>query len=249
MDGPANGPAQYGSAEGDSVQLDYIGEELSLFKLAENWKRYVASRLAPHLRGEVLEVGAGIGANVPYYYRQDLSRWVSLEPDGRLCDEYRREQAAGKIPGRCELVQGTLETLPAGQTFDAIIYIDVLEHIEDDQAEFERAIGRLKPGGRVCILCPAHNFFYSPFDKAIGHFRRYDKRMYRALSARRPLRLEYLDSVGMLASTANKLLLQQSYPTQKQILFWDRVLVRASRVCDPLLLRTVGKSILGVWTK
>jgi SAM-dependent methyltransferase len=231
------------------AQLDYIGEELSLFKLADNWKRYVSARLRPHVRGDLLEVGAGIGANVKYYFREDLTRYVSLEPDGRLCEDYRREQQAGRIPASCQLVQGTLESLPADERFDAIIYIDVLEHIEDDRAEFARAIERLRPGGRLCILCPAHNYFYSPFDKAIGHFRRYNKSMYRELSDQQPLKLEYLDSVGMLASAANKMLLKQSYPNERQILLWDRVFVRASKVLDPLVLRSVGKSILGVWTK
>jgi len=230
-------------------QIDYIGEELSLFRLAENWKRYVASRLRPHVSGDVLEVGAGMGANVPYYYRDDLGRYVALEPDARLCDDFRCQQVEGRIPARCELVQGTLETLPSNETFDSIIYIDVLEHIEDDRAEFRRAFERLRLGGQLSILCPAHNFLFSPFDKAIGHFRRYDKRMYRELSDGPPLKLEYLDSVGMMASAANKLLLRQSYPNEKQILLWDRLFVRMSRLCDPLVLRSIGKSVLGVWRK
>jgi SAM-dependent methyltransferase len=233
----------------EEPRLEYIGEELTLFQLAENWKRYVASRLRPYIHGRVLEVGAGLGANVPYFFRSDLSGYVSLEPDGRLCDEYRRQQLDGKIPAACELVQGTLDSLAAEETFDTIIYIDVLEHIEDDRAEFARAFSRLRSGGRLCILCPAHNRLYSPFDQAIGHFRRYDKRMFRALSDERPLVLEYLDSAGLLASGANKLLLRQTYPNEQQILLWDRVLVRLSRCVDPLVARRIGKSILGVWAK
>lgn len=229
--------------------LDYLGEELELFKLAENWKRYVASRLRPYLGGALLEVGAGIGANTRYFDLPQVARYVALEPDARLCDQFRREQALGNLPARCRLVQGTLQTLARDETFDAIVYIDVLEHIEDDRAEFARAFDRLRPGGRLCILCPAHNYFYSPFDRAIGHFRRYDKRMFRALASQQPRKLEYLDSLGMLASAANKLLLGQTYPNQQQVLFWDRLLVRASRVADPLLGRCLGKSILGVWTR
>jgi SAM-dependent methyltransferase len=231
----------------NATDFEYIGEELELFQLAENWKRYFASRMAPFLKGEVLEVGAGLGANGPYLYRDNVKRWVALEPDSRLCEAYRRRQAEGKVPNRCELVQGTLESLPASEAFDAILYIDVLEHIEDDKAEFERAYNHLKPSGHLLVLCPAHNFLYSPFDKALGHFRRYNKRMYRGLSIRPPYKLEYLDSAGMLASLANKLLLKQSYPNEKQIKLWDRVFVRLSRVIDPITFRTIGKSILGVW--
>lgn len=230
-------------------QLDYIGNELALFQLANNWKHYLASRLRPFLRGDLLEVGAGMGANVSYLQNDRLTRWVSLEPDSRLCDDYRRQQGGGKIPPECELVQGTLKTLPAEQTFDSILYIDVLEHLQDDSAEFDRAHRRLRPGGHLLILCPAHNFLFSPFDTAIGHFRRYNKRMYRELSHRQPVKLEYLDNVGMMASIANKLLLRQSYPSRKQIILWDRFFVPLSRVIDPLTFRIAGKSILGVWRK
>jgi 2-polyprenyl-3-methyl-5-hydroxy-6-metoxy-1,4-benzoquinol methylase len=172
-----------------------------------------------------------------------------MEPDASLCEHYHHRQAGGKIPSSCELMQGTLELLTRNEAFDAILYIDVLEHIEDDKAEFERAYHHLKANGHLLVLCPAHNFLYSPFDKALGHFRRYDKRMFRELSVRRPYKLEYLDSVGMLASLANKLLLKQSYPNAKQIKLWDRVFVRLSRFMDPLTFRFIGKSILGVWRK
>ena len=231
------------------AQLEYIGNELELFQLANNWKRYLASRLRPFVKGEVLEVGSGLGANIPYVHSDAIARWVSLEPDVRLCDEYRRRQAEERIPACCELIQGILETLPGEETFDSILYIDVLEHIQDDRAEFERAYGRLRSGGHLVVVCPAHDFLFSPFDEAIGHFRRYDKPRYRGLCERRPLTMEYLDSVGMIASVANKLLLKQSYPNEEQIKLWDRLFVRLSRIVDPLTFRLIGKSILGVWRK
>ena len=228
-------------------QIDYVGNELELFQLAKNWKRYLGSRLRPFVTGDSLEVGAGMGANVPYFRFDASKRWVSLEPDAGLCDDYRRQQTEGTIPSDCELVQGTLKSLPPDETFDSILYIDVMEHLPDDKAEFERAFRRLRAGGHLMILCPAHNFLFSPFDKTIGHFRRYDKSMYRNLSDRRPVRLEYLDSIGMMASLSNKLLLRQSYPTANQIKLWDRVFVPVSRIADPLTFGMLGKSILGVW--
>ena len=230
-------------------QPDYVGKELELFELAKNWKRYLSTRLQPFLAGEVLEVGAGLGANVPYFYRDDLTRWLSLEPDGQLCTNYHLRQADGQIPTQCELTQGVLATLSEKETFDSIIYIDVLEHIKEDRAEFERAYQRLRPRGHLVVLCPAHNFLFSPFDQAIGHYRRYNKRMFCQLSDQRPVVLEYLDIVGMFASIVNKLLLRQSYPNEKQIMLWDRLFVPISRLIDPLVLRSSGKSILGVWRK
>ena len=56
--------------------------------------------------------------------------------------------------------------------YDTILYIDVLEHIEDDYAEIKHAMGLLTSGGRIIIVSPAHNWLYNPCDKAVGHFRR-----------------------------------------------------------------------------
>src|SRR5215471_16663329 len=52
-----------------------------------------------------------------------------------------------------------------------------------------------------------------------------------------------------LASAANRLLLRQSMPTERQLQLWDRRIIPVSRVFDALLRRSMGKSIVGVWRK
>jgi hypothetical protein len=59
----------------------------------------------------------------------------------------------------------------------------------------------------------------------------------------------YLDSVGMMASLANRVLLKSADPTQHQIALWDRYLVRLSRVVDPLSGYRCGKSVLAIWQR
>ena len=60
------------------------------------------------------------------------------------------------------------------ETFDTILYLSVLEHIEDDQKEILIALDKLEDKGHLIICVPAHNYMYSNFDKEIGHFRRYE---------------------------------------------------------------------------
>jgi SAM-dependent methyltransferase len=163
----------------------------------------------------------------------------------------REKFAADADLRKCRIQIGSTETIKDTAKFDAILYIDVLEHITDDKAELERASRLLRSGGSLIVLSPAYGWLYTPFDRAIGHLRRYRKRTLKA-SAPRDCRLEkmmYLDSAGLLASSGNRLLLKQSMPTLRQILFWDRYLVQVSRVLDPLVLHGFGKSILGIWTK
>ena len=231
-------------------EQEYRGEELHLFAAVRNWKRYWSDAIRKYVLGDVLEVGAGTGSNTEYLHAESSGRWVCLEPDPRLVVQIRQKiDTAGR--GNCEAICGTVQSLDSTCQFDTIIYIDVLEHIEDDRGELESAAAHLRPGGRAIVLSPAHQWLFTPFDAAIGHHRRYDRSMLRAITPP-PLRLErlmYLDSVGMLASAGNRLLLRQSMPTEAQLRFWDSTLVPLSRVVDALLRHSLGKSIVGVWRK
>jgi SAM-dependent methyltransferase len=233
------------NAAADS-EFKYVGSELDLFEKAKNWKAYWSGKIREFIRGDVLEVGAGIGANTKLFTGLDFRRWTCLEPDAALV---ARMEA---LPdSRHSSVTGTMDDLPAEARFDAILYIDVLEHIEDDRAELTRAAQRLNPGGHVIVLSPAHQFLFTPFDAAIGHFRRYTRGTLGAAApdTLRTKKLVYLDVAGLLASAGNRLLLRSAMPTEGQILTWDRLLVPVSRVIDPVLGFRVGKSVLGVWER
>jgi SAM-dependent methyltransferase len=229
----------------------YVGSELELFAEARRWKDYLRRKVAPYLGDEVLEVGAGMGAFARAAARHARRRWVCVEPDPALQSQIARSIAAGELPASCEARLGGIEAVADGEVFDSILYVDVLEHIEDDGAEVRRAFERLRPGGCLVVLAPAHPFLYTAFDKSIGHYRRYTKDALRLLTPPRSSLevLSYLDSAGMLASLGNRLLLRKAMPSRRQIAFWDGVLVPISRVLDPLLLHGVGKSLLAVWRK
>lgn len=229
------------------TQLSYIGTELEIFSQAVNWKRYWADRIRPYVRGAVLEVGAGTGVNTPFLKAEDCSRWLCLEPDAVLGGELeKRCRTLG-----CDALVGTLEDVPEAMRFDTILYIDVLEHIADDRAELQRATGFLRAGGHLAVLAPAHQWLFTPFDAAIGHYRRYTRRTLAqaAPPTLDPVRIDYLDAVGVLLSLGNRVALRQRMPAQRQVLLWDRVAVPMSRRLDGMLGYRAGKSVLAVWRR
>jgi SAM-dependent methyltransferase len=232
----------------------YVGSELDLFAAAVGWKAYVRQQVAPYLGREVLEVGAGHGGTTRALVaaaHPETTRWVGLEPDAALAGRLARTIEAGGLPAFCAARLGTLAALAESERFETILYMDVLEHIEDDRAELARAAARLRPGGHLVVLSPAHPWLFTPFDRAIGHYRRYTLATLCAAvppdSGLEAVRLRYLDAVGMLASLGNRLVLRSARPTPRQIAFWDRLMVPLSRRVDPLLAYSVGKSVLGVW--
>jgi 2-polyprenyl-3-methyl-5-hydroxy-6-metoxy-1,4-benzoquinol methylase len=235
----------------NSGDFVYVGTELDLFAKAENWKRYFTQFIRPYIAESVLEVGAGMGASTRALWHSGVERWICLEPDAGLCRQLEAQCAAGELPAGCEARAGSLQDLPADDRFGTILYIDVLEHIEDDQQEVRRAAEHLHAGGYLVVLAPAHNWLFSPFDQAVGHFRRYSRPALLELGVAglRPVAARYLDSVGMLASMANRVLLRASTPSVAQIVFWDRFMVPCSRLLDPLLAYSLGKTVVVVWQR
>ncbi len=231
--------------------FEYQGNELDLFRHARNWKRYCADHLRPFITGRVVEVGAGIGTTASVLMEHGSTSWTCLEPDARLYERLKTVMTSQRSAASCRIVCGTLDDLDPAERFDTVLYVDVLEHIRDDRAELARSAGRLRSGGRLVVLAPAHQWLFSPFDRAIGHHRRYTRStlLEAAPSSLRSVTAFYLDSAGLLASLVNRVALRAAYPTQSQIRIWDSLLVPTSRLLDPIGRYHLGKSVVGVWTR
>ena len=229
----------------------YVGGELDLFALAKNWKGYIKDEISSYTIGDVLEVGAGIGATTLALHDGTARQWVCLEPDQSLALRLKSRLGASPNSATVNVVVGSLRTFAVRPCFDCILYVDVLEHIKDDQSQIVAAARLVRPSGHIVILSPAHRWLFSEFDKSIGHLRRYDRAGLRALMPGGWMEEKnvYMDSIGVLLSLVNVLGLRQSIPTESQIRLWDKVCVPVSRLTDRLFCGAAGKSVLAVWRK
>lgn len=85
-------------------------------------------------------------------------------------------------------------------TFDVVMYLDVIEHIKDDNKVIKEARRVLKPGGTIIITAPALPFIWSDHDKNQGHFRRYTRRRLRILAAKNRLQISHLSYFNFFLS-------------------------------------------------
>jgi len=241
----------YSGFMADAAETPYVGKELDLFALADNWKSYVKAQIASYLTGDVLEVGAGIGATTAALHDGTARHWVCLEPDASLASRLQARILGSSTAPTTQVIVGSLSTFTEQACFDCILYIDVLEHIEDDRRQIEVAAQLVRPGGHIIVLSPAHQWLFSEFDKSIGHLRRYEKSTLKSLkpSGWIEMKLIYLDSFGLFLSLGNVLVLRQAVPTRSQIAIWDRLCVPLSRLFDRLSCGLIGKSVLAVWCK
>jgi SAM-dependent methyltransferase len=233
------------------TEITYHGTELELFAEAVNWKKYWSSKLLSFITGYVIEVGAGLGGSTKFLHPDGHARWLCLDPDPRFVSHLAQRIITGDLPQCCEVKCGVLSDLPPEELADTILYIDVLEHIKNDEAEMHIAVAHLKSGGRIIVLAPAFSWLYSPYDRAIGHYRRYTRRDAKRLAVPKlSLRQTFfLDSAGLFSSLANRLLLRASSPSSGQIRVWDRAMVPISIYTDQLLGSLFGRTIVMIWQK
>jgi SAM-dependent methyltransferase len=106
--------------------------------------------LLKDLEGEVLEVGAGTGVNLPHY-PASVRRLVHVEPDPHM--RRRLARRLGKTPFPVEIVPAPLEGLdhPPG-SYDAVVATLVLCSVPHQSEALHRAWELLRPGGRLVFL-------------------------------------------------------------------------------------------------
>jgi len=74
--------------------------------------------------------------------------------------------------GRCDLP----EEIPFGEiSFDLIVFLDVLEHLEKDRESLEALVKRMNPGGWLLLTVPAYPWMWSAHDVWNHHYRRYTR--------------------------------------------------------------------------
>ena len=132
------------------------------------WKFY------PLLNGKTVEFGAGIG-NISTLIWPNVSKLDLVEPSsnlvGPLRSRFENDEAVAVFNEPLE------SYLPAvsDKTFDTVILVNVLEHIENDIEALNEFYRILAPGGHLLLFVPALKFLYSNLDSLVGHYRRYQR--------------------------------------------------------------------------
>ena len=222
---------------------NYPGKELEAMSFAANYHRWIVDELAPFLGRQVAEVGAGIGSVSALLLEKPIDRLVAYEPSANM---FPRLAAALAGEPRAE-ARRELFGLGAG-TFDSVAYINVLEHIDDDRGELERAHARLRPGGHLLVFVPALAWLMSDFDRRIGHVRRYSLPGLRRLAREAGFaveRLRYFDAAGVLPWYLNFVVLRRGLGAGG-VSAYDRLVVPPMRLVEGWVAPPLGKNLLMV---
>lgn len=149
---------------GDVFEFDALKEAL-------NYRRALIKEFSNELRGKVIEIGAGIGQMTELLKKLPNIEFLQcIEPNPDISNIFRRN-----FPLQ-PLIKGTIQDIKTDD-WNAIISVNVLEHVFDDEAELKIYYEKLKrKNGTLNLFVPARPEIYSIIDKNFGHHRRYAKK-------------------------------------------------------------------------
>ncbi len=126
---------------------------------------------------EVLEAGCGTGGNL--FMLERRGRVSAFEPSvvARDIASLKRQHAPvvdGELPHRLPFEAGS---------FDLVVALDVLEHIERDQEALSSLVSMARPGGYILVTVPAHPVLWGAHDRRLHHIRRYRRSQLKRICA------------------------------------------------------------------
>lgn len=226
----------------------YFGKDLEAMSFAENYHKWILEYFAPYLGRDVAEIGAGVGDFSKLLLSKTISRLTAFEPSSNM---FPRLKAALEADLRATTCYGYLGVKGASGPFDSVVYVNVLEHIEDDVAELRRAYACLRSQGHLLVFVPALQWLYSELDRQVGHFRRYTKKQLVELvqgASFEVVRARYFDVAGILPWYVNFVLLKNSMGSGS-VRVYDRLVVPMMRVLEAHIPPPIGKNVLLIAVK
>lgn len=209
---------------------------------ASNYAEWIFSFVRPYLGRSILEVGAGHGTFTEKL-AQAGERVVAVDVAER-CAGRLTERFAGD--SRVSVFHGGIEAAKGSGPFDTAVLINVLEHIDDDDAALGDLRALLEPGGRLLIWVPAFQLLYSDFDRRIGHHRRYRREALCRQLARAGFDVaecRYVNTVGALAWLILARILGRTPTAAGPVSVYDRWFVPFLRRFEQAVPVPVGQSV------
>lgn len=162
----------------------------------------LAERYRPRFQPRILDVGCGTGGMLAHFSRLGPSIGLDMA----------RESAYYCGKRSLEMVLGSGIALPFRTgSFDIVAALDVIEHVDEDQALLHEMQRVLAPGGVLLLTVPAFQFLWSSHDDLNHHRRRYVRQGLACqinAAGFTPLKLSYYNSLLLPAAVVRKYVLK-----------------------------------------
>jgi SAM-dependent methyltransferase len=237
----------------NDIPTDYSGHEnLEIVLQSLRFNEWMYEQIFPGLKGDILEVGSGIGTfsekiirdlpnsnitltDVSLKYVKDLRR--------KFCDTLNNNRISSyKLDLNCKEDYGKI----GYNKFNSIMAINVLEHVENDEFALQQLYEMLKRDGMLVILVPSYKFLFNVIDRKIGHFRRYTKEDLESKIKKTQFKVQrmfYFNMLGIIGWYLNGNLAKRAAINATASKLFDRM-VPFSRIVEIAFGKKAGLSLV-----
>lgn len=245
-------PAGEVNSPGD---IHYDGRDLEVLAAAPNYHEWLLRAFLPYFGKNLAEVGAGIGNIAARLLQLPLSNLHLIEPSTNMFARLRENMVQRMRGPQLHFYNSGLASAAPElkkQGIDTFLYVNVLEHVEDDVAELRLMHDILSAGGRICIFVPALPWLYGAKDRKLGHFRRYSRSELVTKCEQAGFaieRVKWFDIIGVLPWWVKHSLLGHDAVTPDEIRIYDRWVIPLCAFVESLVAVPFGKNLILVARK
>jgi len=147
----------------DEIEKDYWWYKAKRRQVADLVRRFTPKKKMGDWK--MLDVGCGTGCMLRDLKRYGKGYGVDISEEAV---KYCRRRKVGKMK-----VGDVTKVIPFREKFDLVTILDVIEHIEDDEAVLRKIRGAMEMGGILVLTTSAFPRLWSYWDEVAGHYRRY----------------------------------------------------------------------------
>lgn len=228
---------------------------LQVISHAGHFNKWMYHIIRPYLKGNILEIGSGIG-NISAYVVRDRLQVTLSDYDAAYCSLLKKKFTGN--PNITAIMSINLQDpdftanyAPLKECYDTVYLLNVIEHLQDDTAAIINCSYLLKKGGSLLVLAPAYSFLYSRFDKELGHYRRYTVAGLQKLFTRNGFGIvhrQYFNFFGMIGWYVFGKCLGRQMIGSGEMRLYNR-LIPVFKLADRLVLRKTGLSAIVIGRK
>lgn len=236
-------------------EIDPVGKlTLEIISQADHFNKWMYSSIRPFLKGEILEIGSGIGNISKFLIATGFDTTLS-DYNSEYCEQLKeffsdKPHVKNILQIDLQLPGFTNAYASLKEKFDTLVMLNVIEHLENDSEAIANCRYMLKPGGNLVVLAPAYSCLYCRLDQELGHYRRYTSKKMKMVFKKESfdiLKTKYFNLLGVFGwFFFGKILRRKTLGTEMNT--FNRIVLLA-KAMDKITFRKLGLSVIVIGIK